>query len=152
MDTLAITDRDGLYGAVRFAKACAAAGIAPVVGVDFAVAPPAGAVHPRRHHRPGRRGVTVRATGCWELAHLHGVFGQAMTETGSEEAALAAVRAVMAAVPAGYGLGDEDGRRPVLVHANGFRQSPYTDVKPAGAAVASAPRKLWHSSQGSAGR
>ena len=39
MDTLAITDRGGLYGAVRFAKACAAAGIAPVVGVDFAVAP-----------------------------------------------------------------------------------------------------------------
>ncbi len=43
MDTLAITDRDGLYGAVRFAKACAAAGIAPVVGVDFAVAPVAAA-------------------------------------------------------------------------------------------------------------
>ncbi len=37
MDTLALTDRDGLYGAVRFAKACLGAGIAPVVGVDLAV-------------------------------------------------------------------------------------------------------------------
>lgn len=37
MDTLAITDRDGLYGAVRFAKECLATGIAPVVGADLAV-------------------------------------------------------------------------------------------------------------------
>lgn len=37
MDTLAITDRNGLYGAARFAKACLAAGLAPVVGVDLAV-------------------------------------------------------------------------------------------------------------------
>lgn len=37
MDTLACTDRDGLHGAVRFAKAChRKAGIAPVVGVDLA--------------------------------------------------------------------------------------------------------------------
>ncbi|GAB3697842.1 DNA polymerase III subunit alpha [Mariniluteicoccus flavus] len=39
MDTLALTDRDGLYGAVRFAKACAKAGVAPVLGVDLAVLP-----------------------------------------------------------------------------------------------------------------
>ena len=50
MDTLAITDRDGLYGAVRFAKACAVAGIAPVVGVDFAVSP----CLPGRRERPSR--------------------------------------------------------------------------------------------------
>ncbi|MDO5735156.1 MAG: PHP domain-containing protein, partial [Propionibacteriaceae bacterium] len=37
MDTLGLTDRNGLYGAVRFAKACLKAGIAPVVGVDLAV-------------------------------------------------------------------------------------------------------------------
>ncbi|HEX8487047.1 MAG TPA: PHP domain-containing protein, partial [Propionibacteriaceae bacterium] len=37
MDTLALTDRDGLYGAVRFAKACLRTGIAPVLGVDLAV-------------------------------------------------------------------------------------------------------------------
>ena len=36
---LALTDRDGLYGAVRFATACTRAGIAPVLGVDLAVEP-----------------------------------------------------------------------------------------------------------------
>src|SRR5512144_1774618 len=39
MDTLALTDRDGVYGVVRFAKACMQAGVRPVVGVDLAVAP-----------------------------------------------------------------------------------------------------------------
>src|SRR6476620_2058018 len=39
MDTLALTDRDGAYGAVRFAKACVQGGIRPVLGVDLAVAP-----------------------------------------------------------------------------------------------------------------
>ncbi len=38
MDTLALTDRDGTYGAVRFAKACLQGGIRPVLGVDLAVA------------------------------------------------------------------------------------------------------------------
>ena len=37
MDTLALTDRDGLYGAIRFAGACRDAGIAPVLGVDLAL-------------------------------------------------------------------------------------------------------------------
>ncbi|MGH3369915.1 MAG: PHP domain-containing protein, partial [Nocardioidaceae bacterium] len=39
MDTLALTDRDGLYGAVRFVKACMRGGVRPVLGVDLAVAP-----------------------------------------------------------------------------------------------------------------
>src|SRR4051794_19473437 len=39
MDTLALTDRDGTYGAVRHAKACRAAGLRPVLGVDLAVRP-----------------------------------------------------------------------------------------------------------------
>ncbi len=39
MDTLALTDRDGAYGVVKFAQACARAGIRPVFGVDLAVAP-----------------------------------------------------------------------------------------------------------------
>ena len=34
---LALTDRDGLYGAVRFMQACDQAGIAAVLGVDLAV-------------------------------------------------------------------------------------------------------------------
>ena len=39
MDTLALTDRDGTYGAVKFAQACRAAGIRPVLGVDLAYRP-----------------------------------------------------------------------------------------------------------------
>lgn len=34
---LACTDRDGLYGTVKHLKACMAAGIDPIVGVDLAV-------------------------------------------------------------------------------------------------------------------
>lgn len=37
LDALALTDRDSLAGAVRFAKACAGAGIRPLFGVDLAV-------------------------------------------------------------------------------------------------------------------
>ena len=36
MDTLALTDRDGTYGAVKFAKACLVGGVRPVLGVDLA--------------------------------------------------------------------------------------------------------------------
>lgn len=59
-DTLALTDRDGLYGAVRFAKACLKTGIAPVVGVDFAV--PFGPDHPQHpgHARPAARRSAAR--------------------------------------------------------------------------------------------
>jgi error-prone DNA polymerase len=39
MTRLALTDRDGLYGAVKFALACIDKGIAPVLGVDLAVEP-----------------------------------------------------------------------------------------------------------------
>jgi error-prone DNA polymerase len=39
MDTLALTDRDGMYGAVKFATACRRAGLRPVFGVDLAIAP-----------------------------------------------------------------------------------------------------------------
>ena len=37
MPALALTDRDGLYGAVKHAQACDDAGIRPVIGVDLAV-------------------------------------------------------------------------------------------------------------------
>ncbi|MDR6978739.1 error-prone DNA polymerase [Streptomyces sp. 3330] len=40
MDALALTDRDTLAGTVRFAKACARAGVRPLFGVDLAVAAP----------------------------------------------------------------------------------------------------------------
>jgi len=52
MDTLALTDRDGTYGVVKFAQACAAAGIRPVFGVDLAVRAPL----PRRPRTPARGG------------------------------------------------------------------------------------------------
>ena len=39
MDALALTDRDGVYGAVRFAKACQREGIRPMLGADLAVSP-----------------------------------------------------------------------------------------------------------------
>ena len=57
MDTLALTDRDGTYGAVKFAQACRAAGIRPVLGVDLAYRPVA-AEDDRR--RPGRSRTPVR--------------------------------------------------------------------------------------------
>ena len=44
----------------------------------------------------------------------------------------------------------EPARRRVLVHASGFRQSPYADIKPQGQ-DGSPPTKLWHSSPGSSG-
>ncbi|MEA2398087.1 MAG: error-prone polymerase, partial [Thermoleophilaceae bacterium] len=50
MDTLALTDRDGMYGVVKFATACRKAGIRPVFGVDLAIAP-AGPVASRPDHR-----------------------------------------------------------------------------------------------------
>src|ERR1700712_2638161 len=37
MDALALTDRDGVYGAVRFSKACQREGIRPLLGTDLAV-------------------------------------------------------------------------------------------------------------------
>ena len=51
---LALTDRDGLYGAVRFVQACDEAGIAAVLGVDLAVA--------QRHADAGRKVYAGRAT------------------------------------------------------------------------------------------
>ncbi len=135
--------------------------------------------------RVGPRGRSLRATAAWDLGALQNAWDAALDETGDEELALAAVQRLMATVPEGYSLvgelvegtgpsataeADEGrhstaggmGRRRVLVHASGFQQSPYADVKPAGPAVgvatvtglspADAPRKLWHSSPYSSGR
>ncbi|MGY1666265.1 DNA polymerase III subunit alpha [Geodermatophilus sp. SYSU D00696] len=110
--------------------------------------------------RTGPRGMSIRATGAWELPALHEAW-----ETGGP----VAVAEHMAA-PGEYteraitGAAASHGSRPVvvkpvLVHPTGFRMSPYADIKPAGddaataarRAAASAPRKLWHSSPGSPG-
>jgi len=116
--------------------------------------------------RTGPRGVSLRATGAWELPALH----EAWEAGGLEEVA------ELMAAPGGFteqaisGAAASRGSRPVmvrpvLVHPTGFRMSPYADIKPAGeetklaarrAAAAprnpDAPRKLWHSSPGSSGR
>ena len=61
LSSLALTDHQGLYGAVRFSTAAEAAGLHPVVGIevellDAAVPDPGGLVVPkRRAWRPGRR-------------------------------------------------------------------------------------------------
>jgi error-prone DNA polymerase len=110
--------------------------------------------------RTGPRGVSLRATGAWELPALHEAW---------EADGLDGVRELMAA-PGEFtdqaiaGAAASHGSRPVmvrpvLVHPTGFRMSPYADIKPAGEdakaaarrAAAAPPRKLWHSSPGSSG-
>ncbi len=100
--------------------------------------------------RTGPRGVSVRATGCWELGTLRRLW---------LDSGIDAVTALLADSPGPREETVEEKRR-VLVHASGFRQSPYADIVPAGslgvpAAVAAAgqepPSKLWHSSPGSSG-
>ncbi|OAH15897.1 DNA polymerase III subunit alpha [Streptomyces jeddahensis] len=56
MDALALTDRDTVAGTVRFAKACARAGVRPLFGAELAVAEP---VRPR----PGRAHVRTPVRG-----------------------------------------------------------------------------------------
>src|SRR4051812_11842098 len=110
--------------------------------------------------RTGPRGVSLRATGAWELPALHEAW---------EADGLEGVRELMAApgeVTEQAITGAAASRssrpvmvRPVLVHPTGFRMSPYADIKPAGDDAATAarraasgpPRKLWHSSPGSSG-
>ncbi|MGZ4633031.1 MAG: OB-fold nucleic acid binding domain-containing protein, partial [Actinomycetes bacterium] len=145
--------------------------------------------------RTGPRGVSLRATGCWELTDLYTAWrggglaavAEAMAAPGlvTEAAVTGAAesrssRPVMTRPPVGDrydagvaaaagqdrgstagGMGNRPGTRRVLVHASGFRQSPYADVKPPGddAATAArkaasgkpAPRKVWHTSPGSPG-
>src|SRR3989442_10924435 len=49
---LAITDHDGLHGAMEFAQACAAAGVQPIVGVELTLAH--GLVDERRDRKSTR--------------------------------------------------------------------------------------------------
>ncbi|MEU4795771.1 DNA polymerase III subunit alpha [Streptomyces sp. NPDC023327] len=58
MDALALTDRDTLAGAVRFAKACAKAGVRPLFGTELAVGEPAPARGERRR-TPVRGGAFI---------------------------------------------------------------------------------------------
>jgi error-prone DNA polymerase len=115
--------------------------------------------------RTGPRGVSIRATGAWELPALHeawetgglGAVAEQMAAQGEyTEESIAGAAASRGPRPVVV--------RPVLVHPTGFRMSPYADIKPAGEdamtvarrdatrrGTSSAPRKLWHSSPGSSG-
>jgi error-prone DNA polymerase len=110
--------------------------------------------------RTGARGVSLRATGAWELPALHEAWEAGGTDAVAElmaapgeltERAITGAAASRSTRPVMV--------RPVLVHPTGFRMSPYADIKPAGEdakaaarhAAAGAPRKLWHSSPGSSG-
>ena len=97
--------------------------------------------------RSGPRGVSMRATGCWDLGSVRRLW---------KDEGLDAVRELLTerrSQPEPVTSGK------VLVHASGFRQSPYADIAPAGASGAAlgrpgtntAPSKLWHSSPGASG-
>ncbi|MBA3266139.1 MAG: DNA polymerase III subunit alpha, partial [Nocardioidaceae bacterium] len=138
--------------------------------------------------RTGPKGVSLRATGCWELPMLHQIWqtqgieavydsmrllpagfehpsGRLVEHAVHGAAESSSTRPVMARPPA-YDTGptplaeegDESGptaggmgRRRVLVHTSGYKQSPYSDIRPAGEDSKSVPRTLWHRSPGSAG-
>ncbi|MGZ5401270.1 MAG: helix-hairpin-helix domain-containing protein, partial [Nocardioides sp.] len=89
--------------------------------------------------RTGYRGVSLRATGAWELPALHDLW---------ERDGLAAVHEAIATVPEGFVAPTQ---RRILVHTSGFQMSPYADIKPAGDAAKDVARKLWHRSPGSPG-
>lgn len=96
--------------------------------------------------RSGPRGVSMRATGCWDLGEVRRLW---------KDEGIEAVRELLTHQPSQQ-TEPKDSR--VLVHASGFRQSPYADIVPAGASVhrpsdaaGKAPSKLWHSSPGASG-
>ena len=95
--------------------------------------------------RTGRRGVSLRATGAWDLGSLHDLW---------QAEGMDAVHAAIDRVPLGFSEGAQGPSR-VMVHTSGFRMSPYADIKPAGGSTGTVTgevaRKLWHRSPGSAG-
>ena len=127
--------------------------------------------------RTGPKGLSIRATGAWELSALQDAWtaGGIAAVRNALETADRVARERAEPLPENAGDGDQDrhlgvgetpaGRR-VLVHASGFKQSPYADIRPAGGDVRESrsaaslvpsdipqgpPRKLWHASPGSAG-
>jgi error-prone DNA polymerase len=103
--------------------------------------------------RTGRRGISLRATGAWSLPEIHAVY-----KRGGPAAVFEVLNAPVQVMPGPARTEDPTiptgetvpAVRRVLVHASGFRQSPYADTKPAGGSN-KRPGKLWHSSPGSAG-
>ncbi len=91
--------------------------------------------------RTGPRGVSIRATGAWEMSALQEAWtsgGEAGVREALAEADRAAWERAAALGDAGeapLGVGETPEGRRVLVHASGFVQSPYADIKPAGESV-----------------
>jgi error-prone DNA polymerase len=107
--------------------------------------------------RTGPRGVSLNASGAWELSSLRTAW-----ESGGLAAVEAEMRRPLSVTEAAvHGAAESRSTRPVMtappvggrarVYASGFAQSPYVDIGPAGTSPSSAPRKLWHSSPGSSG-
>ncbi|MDX6199176.1 MAG: error-prone polymerase [Actinomycetota bacterium] len=118
--------------------------------------------------RTGPRGVSMQALGAWELPVLHAAWqsggldavwqemelpAEVREESVQGMAASRSTRPVMVPAPTSHsGVGGA-----VHVYATGFKASPYADVKPAGDGTGTSrgrpapPRRLWHSSPGSAG-
>ena len=95
--------------------------------------------------RAGDRGVSVLASGAWELSGLWDAW-----QRGGIEAVHAALDEADDLARARDAAHQQPKGHRVLVHASGFRQSPWADTRPAGSGV-EPPRKLWHSSPGSSG-
>ena len=119
--------------------------------------------------RTGPRGISINATGCWDLQEVHKIF-DAASRTPYGLDVRAGLQAVYELIDAEYEVEDleEDGdeeigrersrrRRAggmgrgqrVLVHPSGYRQSPWADIVPAGGIEP--PSKLWHTSPGTPG-
>src|ERR1700734_72817 len=65
MSALALTDRDGLYGAFKHVKACADAGIKPLLGADLGLFSPRGTTprNPPLSRRAGPNAETAIISG-----------------------------------------------------------------------------------------
>ncbi|HET6910946.1 MAG TPA: DNA polymerase III subunit alpha [Mycobacteriales bacterium] len=108
--------------------------------------------------RTGPRGISLNASGAWELSALRSAW-----EVGGPAAVEEAMRAVQQVSDAAVqGAAESRSTRPVMttppvggrakVYASGFAKSPYVDIRPAGTHPGEAPRKLWHASPGSSGQ
>ena len=67
MDTLALTDRDGAYGAVKFARACLQGGVRRRCGTGCDASPASGATA-RSTPSTGRRPAARQARACLTAA------------------------------------------------------------------------------------
>jgi len=106
--------------------------------------------------RTGPRGISLRATGAWELPSLYEAWNSAGLDAVDELMCQTPAAPQPASEQAIQGAADSRSTRPVmvrpvLVHPTGFRMSPYSDLKPPGEDTKTAPRKLWHASPGSSG-